>query len=326
MKASSSSTTLRFIDIGANLLDDRFIKGVYRGSYRHETDIDCVMERCIRTGVKHIILTAGTVTESREAMQKAREWNRFYPDIHFSSTVGVHPTRCQQVFLKNREGKSPEDLLTELLEIARDGMSDGTVVAVGEIGLDYDRLTFCPSDVQKEYLVKQLHFLAKPTGLPLFLHNRNVGTDMYDILMANKDSWTAGGVVHSFDDTLDLALRFIHDSDLYIGLNGCSLRSEASLGVVKGLPLDRILLETDCPYCEVRPTHPGYRCIQTLFDARPEMKFQRGKCVKSRQEPCHIIQVAEVVAAFRGMPLEDLADACYQNTIQCFYPDLRHGA
>ena len=306
-----------FIDIGANLLDDRFTQGVYRGTPRHESDLDLVLERAQQNGVTRIILTAGTVRESRRAVQAAREWNETYPGIHFSCTIGVHPTRCQQVF--DESPKSADELLAELLEIAQEGMKDRTVAAIGEVGLDYDRLEFCPKDVQKKYLVKQLERLAKPTGLPLFLHNRSVGADLYEILKEHRGCWQAGGVVHSFDDSLSLAMQFINDLGLYIGLNGCSLRTDESLAVVKELPLNKILLETDCPYCEVRRTHPGYQHIQTQFEAKAEKKFERGKLVKSRQEPCHLVQVAEVIAGVKGLPLAEVANQCYENTLALFY-------
>jgi TatD DNase family protein len=161
--------------------------------------------------------------------------------------------------------------------------------------------------------------LAARTGLPLFLHNRNVGRDLYDLLQEHRGCWKAGGVVHSYDDTADLAQSFQADLGLYIGVNGCSLRTEESLEVLrKALPLDRLLLETDCPYCEVRPTHPGYSYIQTHWQAKAEKKFQRGLTVKNRQEPCHILLIAEIVAAVQGVPVHTVAEAAYKNSLDLF--------
>jgi Tat protein secretion system quality control protein TatD with DNase activity len=154
----------------------------------------------------------------------------------------VHPTRCKQVFVDDPE-KDADVLLDELLEIAQDGMKDGTVVAIGEIGLDYDRLQFCPAEIQREYLQRQITRVAQPTGLPLFLHNRSVGDDLYKMLI--DLGWENGGVVHSFDDTLELATKFI-DLGLFIGMNGCSLRTKDNLQTAQSLPLERLLLETEC--------------------------------------------------------------------------------
>lgn len=165
----------------------------------------------------------------------------------------------------------------------------------------------------------QLQGIAKVAGLPLFLHNRNVGLDLYDILMANKDCWEKSGVVHSFDDTIELASKFL-DAGLYIGLNGCSLRTEENLHTVAKLPLNRLLLETDCPYCGVRKTHPGYEHIKTFFDEKAEKKFVMGLPVKNRQEPCHIVQVAEIVASVQGRKeeLEEVVATIYQNSLDLF--------
>jgi TatD DNase family protein len=177
------------------------------------------------------------------------------------------------------DASSADENLEELLALIKDGMTDGVVASVGEIGLDYDRLEFCPKDVQRRHFALQMK-LSQETGLPLFLHNRNVGEDLYDILVQYKDTWKSG-VVHSFDDSSDLAKKFI-DLGLYIGLNGCSLKTKENLKVVKTLPLDKILLETDCPYCDVKRTHAGFEFVMTHFECKPDKKFQLGLQVKVR--------------------------------------------
>jgi TatD DNase family protein len=186
------------------------------------------------------------------------------PAIRFGCTIGIHPTRCQQEFLDNGSNLSPEEVLSQLRDLAVDGQSDGSVVALGEMGLDYDRLEFCPQETQLYYLKEQLQtFLSHSAlnDLPLFLHNRNVGTDLLQVLQEYQQPQQdrrppLRGVVHSFDDSLELAQQFI-DLGFYIGINGCSLKTEENLHVVKELPLDKILLETDCPYC----TYPPIDCF-----------------------------------------------------------------
>jgi TatD DNase family protein len=323
----SSSSSLKFVDIGANLMDDRYRKGEYFGKERHEPDFDSVLERSKAAGVTHLILTAGTLEESRQALQVVREYRqeRKLDGLFLGCTVGVHPTRCQQEFVDNvasssDASRSVDDVLQELLHVAQDGVQDGSVVALGEIGLDYDRLQFSPKDVQKEFLRRQLEtFLSSSevASLPLFLHNRSVGRDLLMELQQHKEAAQLRGVVHSFDDTLELAQEIIN-MGLYIGLNGCSLKTKENLEVVRELPLSSILLETDCPYCEIKPTHAGFLHVKTTFEKMAEKKFVMGMGVKGRSEPNQIIQVAEVIAGVKGISLEEVAKACYENSMSLY--------
>jgi TatD DNase family protein len=310
------SESLSFVDIGANLLDERFTEGVYNGKLRHEPDWDQVLQRATESGVTHIILTAGTLKESRRALELVRALRQKNQTLNFACTVGVHPTRCSQEFLDS--DSQADKVLDELKELAIDGQKDKSVVAIGEIGLDYDRLEFCARGIQQEYLEKQLETFQSCCdleSLPLFLHNRNVGNDLLEVL--KKDRRRQRGVVHSFDDSLELAQQFI-DLGLYIGLNGCSLRTVENLEVVKHLPLDKILLETDCPYCEVKQTHAGFGFMQTKFEKKNDKKFELGKMVKGRNEPCQIVQVAEIIAAVKGKSVDEVAHACYQNSMRLY--------
>ena len=85
--------------------------------------------------------------------------------------------------------------------------------------------------------------------------------------------------------------------DLYIGINGCSLKTEENLEVVKKIPLDKIMLETDCPYCDIRNSHASSKFIKTPFPKVTKEKYKCGeKMNKDRNEPCTMIQVAEVVS------------------------------
>jgi TatD DNase family protein len=155
--------------------------------------------------------------------------------------------------------------------------------------------------------------------LPLFLHNRNVGQDLLLELKRQKDisPHMLRGVVHSFDDTLELAQEFIN-LGFYIGLNGCSLKTEANLKVVRALPLSSILLETDCPYCEIKATHAGFKYVKTYFEKNAEKKFVMGTGVKGRNEPNQIIQVAEVISGVKGISVNEVANICYQNSLSLY--------
>lgn len=94
---------------------------------------------------------------------------------------------------------------------------------------------------------------------------------------------------------------------LYIGINGCSLKTEENLEVVKQIPLDRIMLETDCPYCDIRNSHASAKYLKTTFPKVAKEKYSKDKLLRDRNEPCAIVQVCEVVAALLGKTEEEVS-------------------
>lgn len=304
------------IDIACNLTDGMF-RGVYAGKQRHEDDLLGVLMRAKRNGVQKIIITGTTVADSRRAIDMAKDPliagdSDSLPELF--ATVGCHPTRCLEF---EEEAREPDEYMDQLIQLVE---SSGKVcVAAGEFGLDYDRLMFCPADVQRKYFGLQLKNLTRrPDGskLPLFLHCRNAAQDLIDILNRNREHFTTG-VVHSFDGTLQQAQEFI-DMGLCIGLNGCSLRTEQNLEVLSQLPIDKILLETDAPYCDIRSTHPSFKYVKTICESRKKEKFEKGFQVKGRNEPCNIVQVLEVVSAVVQVPADDLANIVHQTAETTF--------
>lgn len=202
-------------------------QGIYNGSRKHQADLQSVIERAVNRGVCHMIITGGSLDESKKALELAQK------SPHLFSTVGCHPTRALE-FEENEL-----EYLEQLIQLAL-GNKD-KVVAVGEFGLDYDRLHFCPKNVQKKYFELQMK-LAERANLPLFLHSRAAGDDLSEILKRHRDTFNKG-VVHSFTGTWDEAEHLLN-MGLYIGINGCSLKTPQNLDVVAKLPLERIMLET----------------------------------------------------------------------------------
>ncbi|XP_076057053.1 deoxyribonuclease TATDN1-like [Oratosquilla oratoria] len=293
--------TRKFIDIGANLTDDMY-QGIYHGSKKHDPDLPLVLERAWEAGLEKIIITGTSLSDSKQALEAAKTNENLY------STVGCHPTRC------NEFEEDPDQYLANLMTLAQDNQQK--VVAIGECGLDYERTQFCPIDVQKRYFEKQIT-LAEITGLPMFIHCRNSGADLVDILTPHREN-ISGGVVHSFDGTLE-ELKLILDLDLFIGINGCSLKTEDNLKVAATIPIERLMIETDCPWCEIRPSHAGHKHIKTSFPSKKKEKWEKGVMVKNRNEPNCITQVLEVLAAIRGEDPDLLGNTVYNNTYQLFF-------
>ncbi|CAH8534942.1 unnamed protein product [Heterobilharzia americana] len=298
-------STRRLVDIGANLTDKVFT-GIYRGVVHHENDYQNVLRRARKCGVEKIIITGGSLADSAEAIALCET------DKDLFCTVGCHPTRCLEF------SENPDDYLMKLKNLIL--TTRKKVVAVGECGLDYDREEFCPRDVQKKYFDIQLK-LASDVKLPMFLHCRAAHEDLLSMMNDAKERYFTDtplkGVVHSFDGTHITAKCFI-DMGLYIGINGCSLKNQANLEVVQRIPTDRLLLETDAPWCDIRRTHAGYSFVKTHPTYRKHTSWDASCMVKGRNEPANLVQVLEVVAGLKSMGEEELAEATYQNAVDLF--------
>lgn len=159
------------------------------------------------------------------------------------------------------------EIISDLTALLAEARVSGKqhLVAMGEFGLDYDRLHYCSASLQRHSFESQLRVAASlQPQLPLFLHSRAAHRDFISLL---KDAFgprleklEKGGVVHSFTGTAE-EMRELMDLGLYIGINGCSFKTTENCEVVKEVHLDRLMLETDGPWCEVRPSHEGWRYL-----------------------------------------------------------------
>ena len=167
----------------------------------------------------------------------------------------MHPCSAKQF---DDFPSGPSGLLAALADVARTAQASGAAVAFGEIGLDYDRLFLTPKEQQLRHFGAQLD-LAVDVQLPLFLHSRAASADFERLLAARLARLPRRGVVHSFTGSAAELHRLLA-MGLDIGVNGCSLKSDDNVAVVRDLPLDRLHMETDGPW--VRAPRPPCRASQ----------------------------------------------------------------
>ncbi|KAF2840532.1 Mg-dependent DNase [Patellaria atrata CBS 101060] len=308
--SNTSGKQLRFVDIGINLGDPVF-RGEYHGKQSHPDDLDAVIQRARNVGCRKMMVTGSDLKESLHAVNIAKQ----YAGLSYA-TVGVHPCSAKH-FDEYPDG--PSALLTAIKELANEGKEAGYVVAFGEIGLDYDRLFLTPKDQQLKYFRAQLE-IAVEVQLPLFLHSRAAGEDFERLLSAKLRQLPKKGLVHSFTGTMEEMRRLI-DLGLDVGVNGCSLKTEENIEVVRAIPLERLQIETDGPWCEMRPSHASAKYLKdapALPKAVKKEKWTEGLMVKGRNEPATIRHVAYVIANIKEIPVQEVCAAAWNNSIRMF--------
>ncbi len=252
------------VDIGANLTHASF-----------QPDLGEVVTRAREAGVATMIVTGTTVAESAHAAQIAETYGLY-------STAGVHPHHardCDSATIGSLKGLS----------------SHPRVVAIGECGLDFNR-NYSPHPDQEKWFVAQVE-LALSIDKPLFLHSRDAHPRFSRIISSLKPR---KAVAHCFTGEREELHAYL-DLGLYIGITGwiCDERRGRHLvELVRDIPHDRLLLETDSPYLTPRDLHP-----------QPKAR---------RNEPAFLPHIARAVAKALGRPVEEVAAETTRNAANLF--------
>ena len=246
-------------------------------SSKFRADEQALLERAQQAGVTHFLVSGSDQDDSRLAVELAQQHQ-----AGMYATVGVHP-HCAKSWQANTL-----EVLTQLAHSER-------VKAIGEAGLDYHR-NFS-SHQQQDHAFRQQTELAIALKKPLFLHERDAHEDFYAIL---KEYQQALGptVVHCFTGSRTALERYI-EMDLYIGITGwiCDERRGTHLhDLVKLIPQDRLMIETDAPYLIPRTYRP-----------RPK---------DNRNEPSFLPHIAQHIAHHRGDDFDQLCHHTYNNTLK----------
>jgi TatD DNase family protein len=238
-------------------------------------DLNSVIARATESGIDKII-TAGTNVKSSE---KAIALAEKYPQVY--TAVGIHPHETTIV--------QKADII-QIAELAK----HQRVVALGEMGLDFYR-NYSPRDKQFQALKWQLE-LASELSLPTIIHARQSAKEMIEVLSEwiGKSHPEPPGVIHCFSDGIAIAKKYL-DMGFYLAFGGYITYPKSRVpDVVKNIPFDRLLVETDCPFL-------------------PPQKY-RGK----RNEPAYTVITVETIAGILGMTSEAVARQTTDNAKKLF--------
>lgn len=244
----------------------------------YSSDLDAVLARAAEAGIGAIVSAGQDEATSRATLDLAAR----HPVIR--PAAGVHP------HLASSAGD-----MRWLDTLVR----DSRVVAVGECGLDY-HYDFSPRDVQRDVFARQLE-LAGETSRPVIIHCRESEDDVIEQLRRHY-ARDRRAVVHCFTGTFDLGKALVDEFDIYLGIGGAVTfkKADALHEAAARLPLERLVLETDCPYMTPAP--------------------HRGK----RNEPAYIALTCARVAELRGTSFDAIAQVTTANARRLF-PALAQG-
>ncbi|WP_201716448.1 TatD family hydrolase [Rossellomorea arthrocnemi] len=246
---------------------------VHLNAEQFDEDLEEVLSRAREAGVEKMVVVGFDRPTINRAMELIEQYEYLY------AAIGWHPVDAIDM---------KEEDLAWIEELSK----HPKVVAIGEMGLDY-HWDKSPKDVQKEVFRKQIR-LARKVKLPIVIHNRDATQDIVDILK-EEGADEVGGIMHCFSGSPEIAQECV-EMNFYISLGGPVTFKNAKKPkeVAIEIPLEKLLIETDCPYLAPHP--------------------YRGK----RNEPAYVKLVAEQIAELKEMPLEEVEKITTENAKKLF--------
>ncbi|KAM0686120.1 TatD DNase [Conglomerata obtusa] len=304
-------------DISFNATYDMY-NGIYNKKQKHDPDLDIVLQRSYDNGVIPFIVGTN-YGSSLKSIEIAKTYNTY-------CYVGIHPNDASNFIHEINKVIELIQLYdniycTNLLSSCSDYTSNkpkqirflnkeilNPIIAVGECGLDYYRQHSSMQD--QKYIFKKLLDLNKKH---YFIHSRNSHRDLMEILC----DYNIEAVIHSFDGTIEEANEIIKKG-YYIGINGHSIKENCDM--LNQIDINKILLETDAPYCNIGKSYDGYKYIKSHL--QESKKDNQDLIFKGRNEPCKIIQVVEALSEIYNIEYKNLEKILYKNALEFF--DLIH--
>lgn len=247
-----------------------------------DADRDEIIQRAKDAGVA-AMLTVGTGNPRNGEIAKAVRVAEKYKNVF--AAVGVHP----------HDARAYDDAAeSHLIELAK----NEKVIAWGEIGLDF-YYEHSPREMQREVFIRQIR-AAKDLALPIIIHSRDADAETIEVLTQEcSDETFRGGIMHCFGGTAEMARSLMEIGFLISFAGNVTFKKAENLrDAARVVPLEKLLIETDCPFLAPVP--------------------HRGK----RNEPAHVVHTAKFLADFYGIEVEKLANKTTQNFTEFFKIDL----
>ena len=250
--------------------------------HRFDEDRPKIISSFAENGIGHVAEVSASADDFDDIINIINEYDFMY------GTLGVHPSEVD---------KLTEDHMNRIIQLSE----HERIVAVGEIGLDYHFDDDPEPSVQKEWFIKQIE-VAKKLNMPVIIHSRDAAKDTYDILKKyhrgdgeKPDEGFAGGVIHCFSYSKEMALEFVK-MGYYIGLDGPVTFKNAKNAkeVAASVPIDRLVVETDCPYMAPEPV--------------------RG----TKNSSLNLKYIIAEIAKIREVPYEEMEDILYNNALALY--------
>lgn len=240
---------------------------------RFEEDRDIVLKELPQKGISYILNAAASLESLDTTIALAEKYDFVY------AALGIHPHDVD---------KMDEGVLDKIRKLS----NNSKVVAIGEIGLDY-YYDNSPRDTQRYWFEQQIE-LAKELNLPIIIHDRDAHEDTINIIKKTKVK-QVGGVFHCFTGSAQMAMDMIQQN-LYIAIGGAVTFKNArkTIEVVKAVPLENLLVETDCPYLSPEP--------------------YRGK----RNNSSYLVHVVQKIAEIKGISESEVAETTLINAKKVF--------
>ncbi len=234
-----------------------------------DRDRDDLIDQIKKKGIEYVINISASLSSIEKSMELAKKYEFIF------STVGVHPSETGELNEEN-------------FNIIREKLRDRKVVAIGEIGLDY-YWNDPEKEIQHKWFRRQLQ-LAHEYQLPIVIHSRDAAADTYRIMQEEKAD-ELNGIIHCYSYSKEIARDYLKWG-YYFGIGGVVTFQNAKKlkEAVEYIPIEQIVLETDCPYLAPMP--------------------YRGK----RNSPLKLELIAKAIAELKGMDVEEVIGITAQNT------------